>query len=92
MSETVTLADIEAAAGRLEGVVRRLPVHSARWLSDRVGGPVFLATENLQRAGSFKIRGAYNRLSQLSEAERAAGGRTSSRLIRVSSFSSRKEL
>ena len=73
MSETVTLADIEAAAGRLDGVVRRLPVHSARWLSDRVGGPVFLATENLQRAGSFKIRGAYNRLSQLTDAERAVG-------------------
>ena len=70
---SVTLADIEAAAGRLEGVVRRLPVHSARWLSDRVGGPAFLATENLQRAGSFKIRGAYNRLSQLTDAERAAG-------------------
>ena len=70
---SVTLADIEAAAGRLEGVVRRLPVHSARWLSDRVGGPAFLATENLQRAGSFKIRGAYNRLSQLSDVERAVG-------------------
>lgn len=73
-SETpVTLADIEAAAERLHGVVRDLPVHSARWLSDIAGGPVVLATENLQRAGSFKIRGAYNRLSQLTEAERAAG-------------------
>lgn len=69
----VTLADIEAAAARLRGVVRDLPLHSARWLSDLVGGPAFLATENLQRAGSFKIRGAYNRLSQLTEAERAAG-------------------
>jgi threonine dehydratase len=38
-----------------------------------VGGPAFLATENLQRAGSFKIRGAYNRLSQLSDAERSVG-------------------
>ncbi len=70
---TVSLTDIEAAAERLEGVVRRLPVHSARWLSDRVGGPAFLVTENLQRAGSFKIRGAYNRLSQLSADERSAG-------------------
>lgn len=69
----VTLADIEAAADRLRGVVRDLPLHSARWLSDSVGGPVYLATENLQRAGSFKIRGAYNRLSQLSPEERAAG-------------------
>jgi len=72
-STAVSLADIEAAAERLRGVVRDLPVHSARWLSDLVGGPAFLATENLQRAGSFKIRGAYNRLSQLTDAERAAG-------------------
>jgi len=71
--ESVTLADIESAAARLQGVVRDLPVHSARWLSDLVGGPAFLATENLQRAGSFKIRGAYNRLSRLTEAERATG-------------------
>ena len=70
---SVSLADIEAAAERLRGVVRALPVHSARWLSDLVGGPAFLATENLQRAGSFKIRGAYNRLSQLTDAERAVG-------------------
>ncbi|MGI9196997.1 MAG: threonine ammonia-lyase [Candidatus Nanopelagicales bacterium] len=69
----VTLVDIESAAERLHGVVRELPVHPARWLSDMVGGPVSLATENLQRAGSFKIRGAYNRLSRLSPEERAAG-------------------
>ena len=72
-ASSVTLADIEAAADRLRGVVRELPMHSARWLSDLVGGPAFLATENLQRAGSFKIRGAYNRLSQLTGAEREAG-------------------
>lgn len=70
---SVTLADVEAAADRLRGVVRDLPLHSARWLSDSVGGPVYLATENLQRAGSFKIRGAYNRLTQLTSEERAAG-------------------
>lgn len=69
----VTVSDIEAAAARLGDVVRDLPLHSARWLSDRLGGPAYLATENLQRAGSFKIRGAYNRLSQLDPAERAAG-------------------
>ena len=72
-ASSVSLADIEAAADRLRGVVRELPMHSARWLSDLVGGPAFLATENLQRAGSFKIRGAYNRLSQLTGAERKAG-------------------
>jgi threonine dehydratase len=73
VTRDLTLADIESAAARLDGVVRRLPVHSARWLSDRIHGPAWLATENLQRAGSFKIRGAYNRLCQLDAAERAAG-------------------
>jgi threonine dehydratase len=69
----VTLADIEAASLRLQDVVRELPVHSARWLSDRVGGPAYLVPENLQRAGSFKIRGAFNRLAQLTDDERARG-------------------
>ena len=68
-----TLADVEQAAARLEGVIRDLPLAGARWLADLVGGPVMLVTENLQRAGSFKIRGAYNQISQLSEFERARG-------------------
>jgi threonine dehydratase len=70
---TVTLDDIEAAAERLSGVIRELPIAGARWLDDRVGGRVHLITENLQRAGSFKIRGAYNRITLLSEEERARG-------------------
>lgn len=45
----------------------------ARWLDERVGGRVSLKCENLQRAGSFKIRGAYNRISQLTEEERSRG-------------------
>ena len=65
--------DVQRAAKRLEGVIRDLPVQGARWLSDQVGGPVYLIPENLQRAGSFKIRGAFNRISQLTEAERAKG-------------------
>ncbi len=73
MTDAVTLADIEAASLRLQDVVRELPVHSARWLSDRVGGPAYLVPENLQRAGSFKIRGAFNRLAQLTDDERARG-------------------
>jgi threonine dehydratase len=73
VTDAVTLADIEAASLRLQDVVRELPVHSARWLSDRVGGPSYLVPENLQRAGSFKIRGAFNRLSQLTDEERARG-------------------
>jgi threonine dehydratase len=70
---TVTLADIEDAAANLHGVIRELPLAGAQWLERLVGGDVRLVTENLQRAGSFKIRGAYHRISRLSEEERARG-------------------
>lgn len=74
MSEpVVTLADIEAAAERLTGVIRDLPLVQPRWLEEIVGGEVRLVTENLQRAGSFKIRGAYNRIAQLTDEEKARG-------------------
>ena len=74
MSESVvTLADIEAAAERLTGVIRDLPLVQPRWLAEIVGGEVALVTENLQRAGSFKIRGAYNRIAQLNDAEKERG-------------------
>jgi threonine dehydratase len=66
-------ADVEAAAGLLGGVVRRTPMWHSRGLADRVGGPVWFKCENLQRTGSFKIRGAYTRISRLSDAERARG-------------------
>lgn len=70
----VTLADIEAARNVHEpGVVVRTPLEESRWLSGVVGSPVFLKCENLQRAGSFKIRGAYVRMSRLSSEERAHG-------------------
>ena len=69
----VTLADIESAAGVLDGVIRDLPLAGAQWLDRLVGGDVRLVTENLQRAGSFKIRGAYNRISRLTDEERARG-------------------
>ena len=70
---TVTVQDVERAAELLSGVIRDLPLSGARWLEQRVGGPVQLVTENLQRAGSFKIRGAYNRIARLSAEERARG-------------------
>ena len=74
MSElVVTRSDIEAAAERLQGVIRDLPLVSARWLDESLPGEVQLVTENLQRAGSFKIRGAFNRISQLTEDEKARG-------------------
>src|SRR4051794_17174156 len=64
---------IERARELLEGVAVRTPIEGARWLSSIAGGPVLLKAENLQRAGSFKIRGAYTRMSGLSEEERANG-------------------
>ena len=67
------LADFEAARARLEGVARVTPVYRSETLSREAGREVRLKAENLQRTGSFKIRGAYNRISQLDEAERAAG-------------------
>lgn len=70
---TVGLADIEAARDLLEGVIRPTPLEYSRALSDRVGGDVHLKCENLQRAGSFKIRGAYTRMSRLSDDEKARG-------------------
>lgn len=69
----VTLEDVLAAGRLLEGVSRVTPLESSRPLAERVGGPVNLKCENLQRAGSFKIRGAYTRIARLSEAERARG-------------------
>ncbi len=71
--DLVTVEEIRAAAELLKPVVRHTPMESSRPLSDRVGGPVYLKCENLQRTGSFKIRGAYTRIARLSEAERAAG-------------------
>ncbi len=68
-----TLTDIEAAQELLRGVAIRTPIEESRWLSAAAGGPVLLKCENLQRTGSFKIRGAYTRMSKLSDAERAGG-------------------
>ncbi len=69
----VSGADVESAAALLAGVVRRTPLEHSRALAERVGGHVWLKCENLQRTGSFKIRGAYTRIARLTDAERAAG-------------------
>ena len=66
-------AQIEQARARLEGVARVTPVFRTETFSRLAGREVYLKAENLQRTGSFKIRGAYNRISRLSEPERAAG-------------------
>lgn len=70
---TVTLDDVIAARAELGELVRPTPLEFSRVLSDKVGAEVFLKCENLQRAGSFKIRGAYTRIARLSEAEQARG-------------------
>ncbi|MDO9394912.1 MAG: threonine ammonia-lyase [Herbiconiux sp.] len=68
-----SLADIEAARLRVSTVAQVTPMESSRFLTDIVGSPVLMKLENLQRTGSYKIRGAYNRISSLSDAEKAAG-------------------
>ena len=69
----LSVAEIQAARELIDGVVRHTPVIGLRPLTELVGGPVRLKCENLQRAGSFKIRGAYTRLSRLSDEEKQAG-------------------
>lgn len=65
--------DVLAAARRLEGVVRTTPLLLGTPLDEVTGGRILLKLESLQHTGSFKLRGAYNRLAQLSARERAAG-------------------
>ncbi len=68
-----TLAEIREARQRVSAVVATTPMEDSRFLSEALGQRVHLKAENLQRTGSYKIRGAYNRLAQLSEAEKARG-------------------
>jgi threonine dehydratase len=68
-----TLSEIETAREALEGVSIYTPMQSSRWLSALAGGTVSIKAENLQRTGSFKIRGAYLRMSRLSDEEKARG-------------------
>jgi threonine dehydratase len=70
---SVTLADIEAAAGRLQGHAVVTPFIESAALNDRVGLRVLIKPETLQRVGAFKFRGAYNRLAQLTAKEREGG-------------------
>ncbi len=69
----VSIDDVKAARALLDGVIRDTPVQGSRPLSELVDGPVWLKCENLQRAGSFKIRGAYTRIVRLSPDESARG-------------------
>jgi threonine dehydratase len=69
----VSVDDVLAARKLLDGIVRVTPLENSRVLRARVGGPTYLKCENLQRTGSFKIRGAYVRIARMTEAERAGG-------------------
>jgi threonine dehydratase len=65
--------EIKEARARLEGLARVTPVYGSETLSRRVGREVWLKAENLQRTGSFKVRGAVNKIATLSEPEKRAG-------------------
>src|SRR5579859_6980518 len=73
ISPLVQSDDIVAARELLSDVVSTTPVLYSRVLSELAGGPVYLKCENLQRTGSFKVRGAYVRIARLTDAERSRG-------------------
>jgi threonine dehydratase len=68
-----SLDEIEAARAIVSQVAQPTPIESSRFLADVLGAPVYLKCENLQRTGSYKIRGAYNRLAKLTAEERERG-------------------
>src|SRR5882757_10734823 len=70
---SVTLDDVRGAQKMLSGVARTTAMEGSRYLTQLVGAPVLFKCENLQRTGSFKLRGAYVRIAGLSPEERAAG-------------------
>jgi threo-3-hydroxy-L-aspartate ammonia-lyase len=72
-ADSLTLDRVRAAAARLDGVAHRTPLLTSATLDRDCSGHVLLKAEPFQRSGSFKFRGAYNRLSQLGDAERARG-------------------
>ncbi|RAW43957.1 threonine ammonia-lyase [Halorubrum sp. 48-1-W] len=74
----LSVADIEAARERVDGVARHTPLERSRTFSEMTGADVHLKLENFQRTGAFKIRGATNRIATLSESAREAGVVTAS--------------
>ena len=64
---------VPEAAHRLQKIVNHTPIHTSRTLDRQTGQQIFLKCENFQRVGAFKFRGAYNAVSQLTEAQKAAG-------------------
>ncbi|GAB3414646.1 threonine ammonia-lyase [Haloparvum alkalitolerans] len=74
----LTLSDVQAARDRIDGVVRRTPLDYSHSFSEMTGATVHTKMETFQRTGSFKIRGAMNRIATLSEAQKEAGVVTAS--------------
>jgi threonine dehydratase len=72
-SLAISFDDVAAAHERLRPVVHRTPVLRSRSFDERCGATVFFKPENLQRAGAFKLRGAYNAIAQFTPAQREAG-------------------
>jgi threonine dehydratase len=70
---TPTLKDFQAAEANVLAIAKETPLLDSFYLSDLTGGQVFLKAENLQRTGAYKLRGAYNRMSKLTAAERKRG-------------------
>ncbi|HMM20798.1 MAG TPA: threonine ammonia-lyase [Selenomonadales bacterium] len=73
MARELTLADVEEAYARLSGVLHRTPLDHSRTFSGMTGCDVYLKLDNLQKTGSFKIRGAYNKIQSLTGREKASG-------------------
>ena len=78
VADSAGLQDVEQAAERLRGVARHTPLLASEYFSALSGNEVRLKAENLQHTGAFKLRGAYNKISQLTPEERAKGVITSS--------------
>ena len=69
----IDLGDVQVAAQRLHGIAHRTPILTSRTLDALAGGSVYVKAECFQRGGAFKFRGAYNKISSLTEDERARG-------------------
>jgi len=73
MDALPTAADVDDAAKRLAGIALHTPLLTSAALDAMTGGRIFLKAETLQRTGSFKFRGAYNRIARIPESARAGG-------------------
>lgn len=73
MTHTASFAGVQDAARQIAGAAVRTPLIESPALNERLGGRVLMKAETMQVAGAFKFRGAYNRISRLTEAERARG-------------------